>query len=258
MPRKTIVVAEDEPLIAENIAYALSTEGWSPLVCRTGAEVRRALAEGVVELVILDLGLPDVSGFTVLGEIRKNQGPPVIVVTARADEVDRVAGLEMGADDYVVKPFSPRELTARVRAVLRRTGGAPEGEREEEGEGEGEGERGSSGTAGAGTGAWEESPAERAKPLEIDEERLRISCHGVPLVLSRTEYRILRALAAHPGRVFSRRRLMEEAWDEPDMSLERTVDAHVKAIRRKIRAVRADLDPIETHRGDGYSLKESW
>ena len=151
---------------------------------------------------------------------------PVIFLTARSGEVDRIVGLELGADDYVAKPFSPRELTARVRAVLRRSNGA----------------------AGAAT-----APA----GWKHDEARCRISYRGRALDLTRNEYRLLRALLAAPGRVFSRDQLMTAAWEDPGAALDRTVDAHIKTLRAKLREAAPEAEPIETHRGLGYSLRES-
>lgn len=229
MSLKTILVVEDEPLIAENISYALSTEGFLPVCCQTAADAMEALARQPVELVLLDLGLPDAGGFDVLGRIRALGATPVIVVTARAAEVDRVAGLEMGADDYVVKPFSPRELTARVRAVLRRIG--------------------ENRKAGS-------NPSLASTSFSVDEKRLRITFLGTILALSPTEFRLLLLFLENPGRVFSRRQLMERIWEDPGMSLERTVDAHVKTLRKKLREVNPEADPILTHRGMGYSLRE--
>ena len=232
MTSRTILVAEDEPAIAENISYALTTEGFEPVVCPTGKDVLSSLQDREIDLIILDIGLPDVNGFELLEQIRSSFAIPIIVVTARSEEVDRVVGLEMGADDYVTKPFSPRELTARVRAVLRRSGDA--------------------------------LPPPRAEvdlddlPFSIDENRLKITYFDVPLELTRYEFRLLCILLSQPGRVFSRRQLMEKAWEEPDMSLERTVDAHIKTVRQKLKAVNDDIDAIETHRGVGYSIREMW
>lgn len=229
MAKEKILVVEDEPLIAENIVYALGTEGYATAGCDTGVEAMKILTSEPIDLVILDLGLPDINGFELLREIRRNHDTPVIVLTARTDEVDRVVGLEIGADDYIVKPFSPREMTARIRAVLRRT---------------------SAKTAPGGDHAY------RDVPFEVDEDRRRITFFDKALTLSRYEYSLLKVLIAEPGRVFSRAQLMDRAWDEPEMSLDRTVDAHVKSLRKKLRAVRPDIDPIETHRGIGYSLRE--
>jgi two-component system, OmpR family, catabolic regulation response regulator CreB len=226
--RQIILLVEDEPPIAETIIYALQTEGLVPLWKTTGRDALAALAEQEVALVVLDVGLPDVNGFDLCREIRRQHKVPVIFLTARSGEVDRVVGLELGGDDYVTKPFSPRELTARVRAVLRRS-------------------RGEGGAAAAPppSGVWRH-----------DEARCRISYRARPLDLTRNEYRLLRTLLAQPGRVFSRDQLMEAAWEDPGAALDRTVDAHIKLLRAKLRAVAPDADPLVTHRGLGYSLRE--
>jgi two-component system catabolic regulation response regulator CreB len=178
---------------------------------------------------VLDVGLPDIGGFDLCREIRKRFELPILFLTARAGEIDRVVGLEIGADDYVVKPFSPRELAARIKAILRRTS-AP--------------------AAAAGPSA--------SFPFRHDEERRVIAYSGSPLELSRYEYRLLAVLMEKPGRVWSREQLMGKAWDSPESSLDRTVDAHIKSLRTKLREIRPDIDPIRTHRGMGYSLKEDW
>lgn len=227
---ETILIVEDEPSIADNITYALSTEGFDSHWCASGREGLAVLAAGGIDLVILDVGLPDANGFDLAKEIRKNHDVPIIFVTARSSEIDRVVGLEIGGDDYLVKPFSPRELTARVRAVLRRT-------------------------AGKGRPAQPAGPQSRS-PFLVDDARYSISFLGRQLELSRYEFRLLRVLVRNPGRVFSRDQLMEQAWDEPDMSLERTVDTHIKTLRQKLRAVAPDDEWIVTLRGIGYSLKE--
>jgi two-component system catabolic regulation response regulator CreB len=242
VPQKILVV-EDEPAVADTLTYALSTDGFTPVWCATGREGLAALAKGDVDLVILDVGLPDANGFELCKTIRKNSQVPVIFLTARSGEVDRVVGLEIGADDYLVKPFSPRELTARVKAVLRRAGGA--------------GDRDAGGPRKAARGA-KAAAGPLPPPFVVDEDRFAIRYFGTPLALSRTEFRLLKVLVRRPGWVFSREKLMELAWDAPDCSLERTVDAHVKALRAKLRAVRPDVDPIRTYRGTGYSLKEEW
>ncbi|HWA85804.1 MAG TPA: two-component system response regulator CreB [Opitutus sp.] len=228
-PGQTILVVEDEAAIAETIVYALQTEGFLVRWSRTAGEAQAAMGREPVALVVLDVGLPDGSGFDVCRELRRTRAVPVIFLTARSGEVDRVVGLELGADDYVVKPFSPRELTARVRAVLRRSDGAAA----------------ASLPPAAATGIWAH-----------DEARCRISYRGKPLELTRNEYRLLGALLAQPGRVFSREQLMTAAWDDPGAALDRTVDAHVKTLRAKLREASPDTDPIVTHRGLGYSLRE--
>ena len=222
-----ILVVEDEPSILDNILYSLETEGFSPHGCATGGDARAALERGPWALVVLDVGLPDTVGFDLCKEIRRTSNLPIIFLTARASEVDRVVGLEIGGDDYMVKPFSPRELCARVKAVLRRVQSAPE-------------KNDASPTA-----------------FRIDVERMQILYHDARLVLSGTEFRLLRAFCEKPGRVFSRAQLMDIAWDDPGAALERTVDAHVKSLRAKLKEARPDADPIETHRGFGYSLRET-
>jgi len=225
--RPTILVVEDEPPIAETINYALRTEGFAPLWKTTGREALAALSQQTVALVVLDIGLPDMSGFDVCRELRRLSAVPVIFLTARSAEVDRIVGLELGADDYLAKPFSPRELTARVRAVLRRTGAGPVA------------------TASASDGVWHHDAA-----------RCRISYRGKVLELARNEYRLLAVLVAAPGRVFSRDQLMTAAWDDPGAALDRTVDAHIKLVRAKLREIAPEADPIVTHRGLGYALRE--
>jgi two-component system, OmpR family, catabolic regulation response regulator CreB len=238
--RPAILVVEDEPAIADTITYALRTEGFEPVWLTTINAARGALAARRFALVVLDIGLPDGSGFDFCRELRARDPLPVIFLTARSDEIDRVVGLEIGADDYIVKPFSPRELTARVRAVLRRTG-----------------DKGSNlalCTPRPDAGCKVQSLTPSAGAFEVDEVRCEARYHGEVLPLTRREYRLLLALLEQPGRVFSREQLLLKAWDEPEASLDRTVDAHIKTLRAKLRAVRADADPIRTHRGFGYSL----
>jgi two-component system catabolic regulation response regulator CreB len=223
--RPTVLVVEDEQAIADTILYALRTEGFDPVWKTTGSEALAALRKQPVALVVLDVGLPDMSGFDVCREMQKLGAPPVIFLTARSGEVDRIVGLELGADDYLAKPFSPRELTARVRAILRRAN------------------PGRAGTAAGGIWAH-------------DEARCRITLQGKPLDLTRNEYRLLAALLASPGRVFSRDQLMNAAWDDPGSAIDRTVDAHIKMLRAKLREAAPEADPIVTHRGLGYSLRE--
>lgn len=229
MPQRILIV-EDEPAIADNITYALATEGFEPIWRGTGKEALEVLKSSTVDLIVLDLGLPDINGFDLLKEISAIGPYPVIILTARSEEVDKIVGLELGADDYLTKPFSPRELSARVKAVLRRSSSA------------------------ADSPAAEASSSQSA--FVVDSYRHQISFHAVALELSPYEYRILEVLINYPGRVFTRERLMELAWEEPDMSLERTVDAHIKNLRQKLRQIRPNQNPIRTHRGVGYSLEE--
>ena len=220
-----ILIVEDEPAIADTIQYALETEGFTPLLAPTGQEALQQLAADEVDLVILDIGLPDINGFELCKQIRQTSALPIIFLTARSEEVDRVVGLEIGADDYVVKPFSPRELTARVKAVLRRT-------------------------------QPNHAPSTEKTVWAVDDNRRRIDYFGQPLELSRTEFDLLRTLIHRPGQVFTRDQLMTAIWDEPEASMDRTVDAHIKNLRAKLKAVKPGIDPIITHRGTGYALKE--
>lgn len=227
-----ILVVEDEPSVAENIEYALQTENFSSKLCGTGAECLTALDKGQFDLIVLDVGLPDANGFDLCRQIRSTSNVPIIFLTARVDEIDRVVGLEIGADDYLVKPFSPRELTARVRAILRRVSTIPDPARDE--------------------------VSLPGMPFSVDRDRFRISYHETTLNLTKYEFRILDILLKHPGRIYSRESLMNMAWDEPESSMERTVDAHIRSIRAKLEAVQAGEEPIVTHRGLGYSLREEW
>ncbi|HUG25772.1 two-component system response regulator CreB [Piscinibacter sp.] len=223
-----ILIVEDEPGIADTLQYALRTDGFDPVWCATGEEALSRFAAQTPALVILDVGLPDINGFELFKRLHEIADVPVVFLTARNDEIDRVVGLELGADDYVPKPFSPRELVARVRSVLRRTA-----------------------KPAPGTVA-----APSATPIQVDDGRRQIRFYGRPLELSRYEYGLLKTLASRPGHVFSRDTLLERVWDDPGESLDRTVDAHVKTLRAKMKLVAPELDPIRTHRGTGYALAE--
>ncbi|ANM30850.1 transcriptional regulator [Acidobacteria bacterium Mor1] len=225
----TILLVEDEPAIADNLIYALRTEGFEPEWFQLGGPAVERARRADVGLVILDVGLPDGSGFEFCKQIRSFSDVPVIFLTARSDEIDRVVGLEIGGDDYVTKPFSPRELTARIKVILRRGRRDPE--------------------PGKAGGAEADFTHDRA--------RMAVQFAGEPLSLTRSEYRLLCLLFDHPGRVFSRDRILQQLSDEPGMSGERTVDTHIKEIRGKLRRIRAEPDPIRTHRGLGYSLEGS-
>lgn len=235
--KPTILIIEDEGGIVDNIVYALKTEGYHTLWCSTGMEGLEAVKKQEIGLVLLDVGLPDINGFELFKNLKQVRDVPVIFLTARSEEIDRVVGLEIGADDYVTKPFSPRELTARVKAVLRRA--QPP-------------------THAPGEGGEEKIKPHPKFPFKYDDKKNAIFYNGVQLQTSRYEYRILRILIDHPGWVYSREQLMEKAWDEPDMSELRTVDAHIKNLRHKLKAITPDCDPIITHRGTGYALKEDW
>lgn len=226
MPR--VLIAEDEAAIADAVLYALRSEGIDADHCLLARDVVPRVRAGGVDVVVLDVGLPDASGFDVCRELRSFSDVPVIFLTARNDEIDRVLGLELGADDYVTKPFSPRELVARVRARLRRAGG----------------------TAQAPAGEW----VARGE-FAIDRDGHRIRYRQQLLDLTRYEYALLDALLQRPGAILSRSQLMDRGWDSDADSADRTVDTHVKTLRAKLRAAGADPDPIRTHRGLGYAIE---
>ena len=223
--KRRILIVEDEPSIMDAIQYALETDGFETVCFSSGLPLLSYLSTESADLLVLDIGLPDINGLELCKEIRKTHPIPIIFLTARTDEIDRVVGLEIGADDYITKPFSPRELGARVKAVLRRTPISP-------------------------------SQPSSGQALEINESKRQISYFGKVLDLSRYEYEILKTFIRRPGHVYSRDQLMEIVWDEPDTSLDRTVDAHIKNIRAKLKAINPEKEPIATHRGMGYSLRE--
>jgi two-component system catabolic regulation response regulator CreB len=223
-----ILIVEDEPAISDNIQFVLESEGLETVRVATGLAAVPLLNETAVDLIVLDIGLPDISGLDLLREIRTTLTTPIILLTARTAEIDRVLGLEIGADDYVTKPFSPRELAARVKAVLRR----------------------SPATVATANGAVARGA------FAINTSKRTITFFGTVLELSKYEFDILRQFIERKGHVFSRDQLMDLVWEQPETSLDRTVDAHIKNIRAKLRAVRPDLEPIVTHRGTGYSLRD--
>ncbi|HMA10235.1 MAG TPA: two-component system response regulator CreB [Steroidobacteraceae bacterium] len=218
----TILIVEDEIAIADTLLFALQQEGFGARRVSLAQEALAALRASAIDLVILDVGLPDMSGFECCKALRQFSAVPVMFLTARAEEVDRVVGLEIGADDYVVKPFSPREVVARVRAILKRAG----------------------------------SPAMRPPgEFDVDLARLAIRYLGQPLKLTALEFRLLQQLASSPERVFSREELLSAVGAATDAGYERNVDTHIKALRAKLREIAPDAEPIHTHRGFGYSYQ---
>ena len=223
-----ILIAEDESGIADTLQYVLRTDGFVPVWCATAEQAIAQFSAEPPALAILDVGLPDMNGFELFKRLQALPGGaqvPMLFLTARSDEIDRVVGLELGADDYVAKPFSPRELVARVRGILRRSVRQP-------------------------------AAAASSSPVEVDEERRRIRYYGQALELSRYEYGLLKLLVQRPGRVFTRDELLELVWDDASESFDRTVDAHIKTLRAKLKAVAPQLEPIRTLRGTGYALSE--
>lgn len=223
----TILLLEDEQAIADTILYAFETDGYSVKHVSTCGEALVLLREEAFDFAIFDVGLPDGTGFDLCKEVRTFSQVPVLFLTARADEIDRVVGLEIGGDDYVTKPFSPRELVARVKAILRRSiGGAASNHRVSEGE------------------------------LRCDEAACQFYFHNQVVDLTRTEYQLLCALYEQPGRVFTRDQLLDKISIDDGAAMDRVIDAHVKAIRAKLSVIATEgKEMVETRRGLGYALK---
>jgi two-component system catabolic regulation response regulator CreB len=230
-----ILIVEDEPGIADTLQYALRTEGFEPHWCATGEDALANARAAPPALVILDVGLPDASGFDVFRRLRETSDVPVVFLTARSDEIDRVVGLELGADDDIATPFSPRELVARVRGVLRRAGRP---------------------AAAAASSSSAPSATIASGPIVVDEGPMQVRYYGRALELSRYEFGLVKTLATRPGHVFTREALLDRVWGGDSESMDRTVDAHVKTLRAKMKQVAPGLEPIRTLRGSGYALEE--
>lgn len=241
-PKPRILLVEDESGIADTLQYVLSTDGFVPVWCSTAAEAMAQFSAELPALAVLDVGLPDMNGFELFRRLQALPGGhqvPMLFLTARSDEIDRVVGLELGADDYIAKPFSPRELVARVRTILRRS------------------TRLASAVPSAPEPITTQAPATPPPTLWLlDEERHQIRFYGRALELSRYEYGVLRLLVQKPGRVFTRDELLQKVWGDANDSFDRTVDAHIKTLRAKLKAVAPGLEPIRTLRGTGYALNE--
>lgn len=231
---QTILIVEDEVAIAQNLCYALATDGFTPLHLSLGQAALELLQtdQTKIALIVLDVGLPDLNGFEVCRRLRQFCQTPVIFLTARGDEIDRIVGLEIGADDYVTKPFSPRELVARVRAVLRRQLLPATME------------------ALIGQAPIDQVP----ERFELRADEARIFYYGNCLTLTRYEYLLLKTLIERPNVLFSRAQLMDLVWTHAANTMDRTVDTHIKSIRAKLKLINDQDDPIQTHRGMGYSI----
>lgn len=233
-PKPRILLVEDESGIADTLHYVLATDGFEPVWCRTAEEALREFAFETPALAVLDVGLPDLNGFELFKRLQALPGGaqvPMLFLTARSDEIDRVVGLELGADDYIAKPFSPRELVARVRGILRRARHVP-----------------------SVVATVMAVPA--VLPFALDEDRHQIRFYGRLLELSRYEYGMLRLLVLRPGRVFTREDFLAQVWDDASDSFDRTVDAHVKTLRAKLKVIAPGSEAIRTLRGTGYALSE--
>lgn len=230
-PTRRLLLLEDDPAIAHTVAFALQREGFQVQHATLVRDAARALSvpRHGFAAALLDIGLPDGSGLDLCRELRRRDPHlPVMMLSARGEEIDRVLGLELGADDYLAKPFGPRELVARLRALLRRAGLAPA-----------------------------PVPAATAGPalFEHDPAGARVRYAGHWLLLTRREYGLLAALLRQPGRIWSRDALLDAAWGQDADSQDRTVDTHIKTLRAKLREARPGSDPITTHRGLGYSIE---
>ena len=216
-----VLLIEDEPAIAETVVYALESENIPCKWMSTGNAAIESVKDENPILILLDIGLPDISGFDLFKSLKQYSHSPIVFLTSRHSDIDQVLGLELGADDYITKPFSPRVLTARVRTHLRRASSTPE----------------------------ETTPSQL---FEHDKASARIRLHGKTMDLSRYEYGVLALLIDHPERIYSREQLMDIIWKRPEESFDRTVDTHIKTIRQKIKDIDQTLNPIKTRRGLGY------
>ena len=219
----TILIVEDEPKLAGLLHDYLKQAGFETSILANGLEVVPQVKETPPHLILLDLMLPGRDGMDVCRELRSFSRVPIIMVTARVEEIDRLLGLELGADDYICKPFSPREVVARVKAVLRRAGESP-------------------------------PPAEN---LVLDESRYLATLNGRKLDLTAVEFKLLRYLAEHPGRIFSRSQLMDRIYPDERVVSDRTIDSHIKKLRRKIDAASGDEELIHSVYGVGYKFERS-
>jgi len=227
---KKILVVDDEKPIVEILQYNLEKEGYLVNTAFDGEEALRMVEEENPDLIVLDIMLPKKDGFTVCREIRASRNIPIIMLTAKELETDKVLGLELGADDYVTKPFSAREITARVRAILRRSDPGPSSSQPEQGK-------------------------LSIGPITVDRDRVQVYCQGQPVELTLREYNLLLFLMARPGFVFSREQLLDQVWGYEYVGEERTVDVTIRRLREKMEINPAKPEIIHTKRGVGYYFK---
>ena len=217
-----VLIVEDEPKLAGLLSDYLRQAGFETSCLGNGTAVVPRVREEMPDLILLDLMLPGRDGLDICKEIRTFSGLPIVMVTARIEEIDRLLGLELGADDYICKPFSPREVVARVKAVLRRAGGGQ---------------------------------TIQAARLSLDESRYRASLNGHDLELTAVEFKLLQFLAANPGRIYGRQQLMDRIYPDQRIVADRTIDSHIKKLRRKIAAVGAATELIHSLYGVGYKFE---
>ncbi|MBW2732448.1 MAG: response regulator transcription factor [Deltaproteobacteria bacterium] len=228
----TILVADDDAHIREVVQFALEKDGYTVLIARDGAQALDLTRRENVDLLILDIIMPKLNGLEVCQRVRAESHLPVIFLSSKGDEVDRIVGLELGGDDYLAKPFSPRELVARVRAVLRRHA-APNAD-------------------DSGPSALDRAIS--SGPIRLDPERHEVHCHDKHIQLTVNEFTLLHVLLRRPGRVTTRAVLVNEIYEQDHHITERTIDTYVRRIRAKFKAT--DVDPIETVFGLGYKARE--
>lgn len=223
-----ILIVDDEESIVELLEFNLSQAGFKIMSTKDGYEGLQLAKQEKPDLIILDIMLPGLDGLEICRLLRKETSTPILMLTARKTESDKVIGFELGADDYLTKPFSPRELIARIKAVLRRTGNE---------------------------GLSPEKPLERGG-LVINSSKHEVYSNGVKIDLTLKEFELLKLLATHPGRVFTREYLLERLWDDGIYSDTRTIDVHIRHLREKVEANPGNPDYIQTVRGMGYKFKE--
>lgn len=248
-----ILLVEDEASIADSLLFVLQAEGFAVTWKVLAGDALTLLQDSEIDLVIMDVGLPDISGFEACKRLRKFSEVPVIFLTARADELDRVVGLEIGADDYVVKPFSPREVAARVKAILKRVPARAESFAGEKSRSEPRRADEEVGTESKVESNNIESKTE--EEFKIDKDRLQIVYRDVLLNLTPIEFKLLHTLVQQPQRVFSRDQLLTALGIAVDAGYDRSIDTHIKTLRAKLRKVAPEREPIHTQRGFGYSYR---
>ncbi|MBA2660654.1 MAG: response regulator transcription factor [Bradymonadaceae bacterium] len=233
--RATILIADDDPNIRQVVRFALELAGFAVVEARDGAEALALYSEHGPDLVVLDITMPEMDGTEVCRRLRAQTSVPVVFLSSRDDEIDRVVGLELGGDDYVTKPFSPRELVARIKAVLRRVQPAE-----------------SAAVEAVATPVTSASRLVKHGNLELDLDRYMASWEQTPVELTHREFELLRALLGYPGKVYSRDELMDRAYEPGVIVSDRTIDSHIRRLRRKFEDVGAS--PVETVHGIGYKL----
>lgn len=247
--KKQILCVEDDAAILLPLRYALEKEDWQVFWANTGNQAIDMIGEQAFDFIILDVGLPDLNGFEVCKKIRTFNQTPLLFLTARDDEIDRIIGLEIGADDYCPKPFSAREIVSRIKAIWRRMDLQNQQRNFQQNSLQQNNHQ-------QNENLPEYSENKNLQIWQCHDESLKIHYLNQSLQLTRYEYRLLKLLIEHPEQVFSRQQLMDHVWENPEHSLERTVDTHIKSIRNKLKQISPENDPIETHRGFGYSLKK--